>query len=64
MEIELILKIAAVGVLVSVLNQILQRADKGEYTTLTTLMGVILVLLMVLPQSSALFDAVKDLVAF
>ncbi len=64
MEIELILKIAAVGVLVSVLNQILQRADKGEYTTLTTLMGVILVLLMVLPQISALFDAVKDLVAF
>ena len=64
MEIELILKIAAVGVLVSVLNQILQRADKGEYTTLTTLMGVILGLLMVLPQISALFDAVKDLVAF
>ena len=64
MEIELILKIAAVGVLVSVLNQILQRADKGEYTTLTTLMGVILVLLLVLPQISALFDAVKDLVAF
>jgi len=64
MEIELILKIAAVGVLVSVLNQILQRADKGEYTTMTTLMGVILVLLMVLPQISALFDAVKDLVAF
>ena len=64
MEIELILKIAAVGVLVSVLNQILQRADKGEYTTLTTLMGVILVLLMVLPQISALFDAVKDLVSF
>ena len=64
MEIELILKIAAVGVLVSVLNQLLQRADKGEYTTLTTLMGVILVLLMILPQISALFDAVKDLVSF
>ena len=64
MEIELILKIAAVGVLVSVLNQILQRADKGEYTTLTTLMGVILVLLMILPQISALFDAVTDLVSF
>ena len=64
MEIELILKIAAVGVLVSVLNQILQRADKGDYTTLTTLMGVILVLLMILPQISALFDAVKDLVSF
>ena len=64
MEITLILKIAAVGVLVSVLNQILQRADKGEYTTLTTLMGVILVLLMILPQISALFDAVKELVSF
>ncbi|MBQ4208099.1 MAG: stage III sporulation protein AC [Clostridia bacterium] len=64
MEIELILKIAAVGVLVSVLNQILQRADKGEYTTLTTLMGVILVLLLILPQITALFDAVKELVSF
>lgn len=64
MEIELILKIAAVGVLVSVLNQILQRAEKGEYTTLTTLMGVILALLMVLPHISALFDAVKALVSF
>ena len=64
MEIELILKIAAVGIVVSVLNQILQRADKGEYTTLTTLVGVILVLLMILPQISALFDAVKGLVSF
>ncbi len=64
MEITLILKIASVGLLVSVLNQILQRADKGEYTTLTTLMGVILVLLMILPQISALFDAVKALVSF
>ena len=49
---------------VSVLNQILQRADKGEYTTLTTLMGVILVLLLILPQITALFDAVKELVSF
>lgn len=64
MEITLILKIAAVGVLVSVLNQILQRADKGEYTTLTTLMGVITVLLMILPEITALFDAVKELVSF
>ena len=64
MEITLILKIAAVGVLVSVLNQILQRADKGEYTTLTTLMGVITVLLIILPEITALFDAVKELVSF
>ena len=64
MEIDLILKIAAVGVLVAVLNQILQRTDKGEYTTLTTLMGVILVLLMILPQIRTLFDAVKELVSF
>ena len=45
-------------------NQILQRADKGEYTTLTTLMGVVLVLLMILPKITALFDAVKELVSF
>ena len=64
MDITLILKIAAVGVLVSVLNQVLQRADKGEYTTLTTLMGVLIVLLMILPEITALFDAVKELVSF
>ena len=64
MDITLILKIAAVGVLGSVLNQVLQRADKGEYTTLTTLMGVIIVLLMILPEITALFDAVKELVSF
>ena len=62
MEIELIIKIAAIGVIVAVLNQILQRADKGEYTTLTTLMGVVLVLLMILPEIKDLFETVRSLI--
>ncbi len=64
MEIELILKIAAIGLIVSILNQILARADKSEYTTLTTLMGVILVLLMLIPQIRSLFSSVRDLLSF
>ena len=62
MEIELILKIAAIGIIVAVLNQILQRSDKGEYATLTTLMGVILVLLMILPEIKDLFETVRSLI--
>ena len=64
MEIDLILKIAAIGIIVSVLNQILQRAEKSEYATLTTLMGVIIVLLMIIPEISNLFQTVKELIEF
>ncbi len=61
MEIDLILKIAAVGIIVAVLNQLLARAEKGEYATLTTLMGVIVVLLMILPQLRELLENVRAL---
>ena len=64
MEIDLILKIAAVGIIVAVLNQLLARAEKGEYATLTTLMGVIVVLLMILPQLRELLENVRALFEF
>ncbi|MCM1364060.1 MAG: stage III sporulation protein AC [Faecalibacterium sp.] len=64
MEIDLIFKIAAVGLIVSVLNQVLNRADKSEYTTFTTLTGVIIVLLMLIPEISNLFEAVKKMMDF
>lgn len=62
MEIDLIFKIAAIGIIVSILNQILARAEKSEYATLTTLMGIVLVLLMLIPEIRELFEKVKELI--
>lgn len=64
MKIDLIFKIAAIGIIVSILNQILSRAEKGEYATLTTLMGIIIVLLMLIPEIGELFESVKELIEF
>ena len=64
MKIELIFKIAAIGIIVSILNQILSRAEKSEYATLTTLMGIIIVLLMLIPEIGGLFESVKELIEF
>ncbi|MGN1193956.1 MAG: stage III sporulation protein AC [Acutalibacteraceae bacterium] len=64
MEIDLIFKIAAIGLIVAVLNQVLNKADKSEYATVITLVGIVIVLLMVIPQISDLFDAVKDFMDF
>ncbi len=64
MKIDLIFKIAAIGIIVSILNQILARAEKSEYATLTTLMGIIIVLLMLIPEISGLFENVKELIEF
>ncbi|MEE1321376.1 MAG: stage III sporulation protein AC [Acutalibacteraceae bacterium] len=64
MEIEIIFKIAGIGIVVSVLNQILARSDKSEYVMVTTLAGIIIVLLMIIPQIKDLFDVIKDFVDF
>jgi len=59
--VDLIFKIAAVGILVSVLNQVLSRAGRDEQATMTTLAGLVVVLMMVVREISALFELVKDL---
>ena len=61
MEIDLIFKIAAIGIIVSVLNQVLSRSGREEQATMTTLAGLVVVLMMVVREISALFDLVKDL---
>ena len=61
MDVNLIFKIAAVGLIVAVLNQLLARANKEEYAMVTTLAGLIVVLLMLLPQISDLFESVRSL---
>ena len=60
MNIEVIFKIAAVGLIVAVLNQVLERSGKGEYTMITTLAGLIAVLMMVIPYIGSLFDYVRS----
>lgn len=60
-NVDLIFKIAAVGILVSVLNQVLSRAGREEQATMTTLAGLVVVLMMVVREISSLFELVKTL---
>lgn len=64
MEIELIFKIAAVGIIVSILNQVLSRSGRDEQATMTTLAGLIVVLMLVAQKISELFDLIKRLFDF
>ena len=59
MEIDLIFRIAAVGIVVAVLNQVLTRVGREEQATMTTLAGIIVVLAMMIYEIRDLFDAVK-----
>ena len=61
MDGDLIFKIAAIGILVSVLNQVLSRSGRDEQATMTTLAGLVVVLMMVVQQISGLFELVKNL---
>ena len=61
MNVDLIFKIAAVGILVSVLNQVLTRSGRDEMATMTTLVALVVVLMIVVREISSLFDFVKDL---
>jgi stage III sporulation protein AC len=64
MEIDLIFKIAAVGIIVSILNQVLSRSGRDEQATMTTLTGLVVVLMMVAQKISDLFELVKALFHF
>lgn len=61
MDINIIFKIVAIGIVVAVANQVLKYAGKDEIATLTTLAGVIIVLFMVVNMISDLFSTVKNL---
>ena len=64
MDIDLVFKIAAIGIIVSILNQVLSRSGREEQATMTTLAGLIVVLMMVAQKISDLFDLVKSLFNF
>lgn len=64
MDIDLIFKIAAVGIIVSVLNQVLTRSGRDEQATMTTLAGLVVVLMIVAQKIAELFELVKTLFEF
>ena len=59
--VDLIFKVAAIGILVAVLNQLLVRSGREDQAMLTTLAGLIVVLMMVIQQISNLFDTIKSI---
>ena len=64
MEIDLIFKIAAIGIIVSILNQVLARSGRDEQATMTTLAGLVVVLMMLAQKIADLFELVKTLFEF
>ena len=61
MEVDLIFKIAAIGILVAVLNQLLVRSGREEQAMMTTLAGLVVVLMMMVQEISDLFTLIKTL---
>ena len=64
MEIDLIFKVAAIGIIVAILNQVLSKSGREEQATMTTLTGLIVVLMMVATKISELVELVKSLFDF
>ncbi len=60
MDVDMIFKIAAVGIIVAVLNQVLIRSGREEQAMMTTLAGLIVVLMMLIGEIGNLFDTVKS----
>ncbi len=61
MDIDLIFKIAAVGILVAVLNQLLVRSGREEQAMMTTLAGLVVVMMILVQEISGLFQLIKTL---
>ena len=61
MEVDLIFKIAAIGIIVAVLHQLLGRSGREEQAMMTTLAGLIVVLMMIVNEISNLFETIKSI---
>lgn len=64
MDVDLIFRIAAVGILVAVLNLLLSRAGRDEQALMTTIAGLIVVLVLVVQKINELFSLIKNLFTF
>ncbi len=61
MDVDLIFKIAAIGIIVAILNQVLIRSGREEQAMMTTLAGLIVVLMMIIKEIDVLFKTVKSI---
>lgn len=64
MDVDLIFKIAAVGILVAVLNILLSRSGRDDQALMTSIAGLVVVLVVVVKEISQLFDLIRDLFGF
>ena len=64
MDVDLIFKIAAIGIVIAVLHIILENSGRKEQAMMTTLAGLIVVLLIIVQQISVLFDTIKNIFNF
>ena len=64
MQVELIFKIAAIGILVAVLNQLLIRSGREEQAMMTTLAGLIVVMMIIIQEISSMFSLIKTTFGF
>lgn len=64
MDVDLIFKIAAVGILVAVLNILLTRSGREDQALMTSITGLVVVLVIVVQEISKLFDLIRDLFGF
>lgn len=64
MDVDLVFKIAAIGILVAVLNILLSRAGRDEQALMTTIAGLVVVLVLVIQKISELFALIKELFSF
>ena len=61
MDVDLIFRIAGIGIIVAVLNQLLVRSGREEQAMMTTLAGLIVVLMMIIQQIDVLFQSIKSI---
>ncbi len=64
MDFSVVIKIAAVGIIVAILNSILVRSGRDDYALITILAGIVAVLMMLIPQFTSLLDTVEDIMNF
>lgn len=64
MELDLIFRIAGVGIIVTVLNLLLKKSDRDEYALMVTIAGLIVVLAMIINEIAELFETVRNIFGF
>ena len=64
MEFDIVIKIAIIGLLIAVINQVLSRLGREEYAMMTTISGIIAILLMLIPYANELFDNIRGIFDF